>query len=311
MKIIFMGSPEFAAAHLKKLIDEKRNIIAVITSPDKPKGRGLKLSPTPVKALALKHNLPVYEYQKNWEFIFKLNVDLIVVVAFGKILPQKVFSFPKLGTINVHPSLLPKYRGPSPIETALLNGENKTGQTTFYINENLDSGNIILQKEIKISTDDNRETLTKKLEIFGGEVLSQSIDLITDGKAGRKKQDDNLATYTQKLSALDRRINWEKTNFEIHNQIRAFSPDPGAFTVFNGKQLKTLRSQIDLECQDFNYKNVSVGTIAGIDADGAWIVKTGQGLIKIYEVQLAGKKKVLVSDFSRGYHVEVEQKLMS
>ena len=244
MKIIFMGTPDFAEESLKKLVEAKHEILAVVTNTDKPQGRGMKLVPSPVKQYALDNNLKIFQPEKirnNVEFINQINnlkPDVIVVVAYGKILPKELLSIPKLGCINVHGSLLPKYRGAAPIQWAVLNGDKETGITTMYMDEGMDTGDMILKEEVKIGDDETTGELWNRLSKIGAKLLVETLEKIANGTAPREKQGDNfsLAPMLKKEMA---NIDWEnKTAHEIKNLVRGLNPIMGAYTYLNGKKIK-------------------------------------------------------------------------
>ncbi len=237
-----MGTPDFAIPSLKRLIQSRHAVVGVVTIPDKPKGRGRRLSASPVKIFALEHDLKVLTPERLEDESFvdalkELSPDLIVVVAF-RILPEVIFSLPPLGTINLHASLLPKYRGAAPINWAIMNGETKTGLTTFYIKKKVDTGDIILQREIEIYPEENFGQLHDRMAELGAEVLLQTVDLIEKGEAKAFRQDEALATPAPKITPEHCQIDWSREAVQIKNQIRGLAPSPGAFTQFRGKILK-------------------------------------------------------------------------
>ena len=247
MRIVFMGTPEFAQASLQKLIETGHNIVGVFTQPDKPKGRGYKLVAPPVKELALEHNIPVYQPEKMKDgtalsILKELNPDLIAVVAYGRILPKDILELPKYGCINVHGSLLPKYRGAGPIQWSVIDGEPVTGVTTMYMGEGLDTGDMILKKETPIGENETYGELHDRLKEIGAEALVETIALIEQGKAPREKQDDSLSSYAPILDKKIAKLDFNKPAQQLHNLIRGLSPWPVAHTTVGGKLLKVHRA---------------------------------------------------------------------
>ena len=243
MKIVFMGTPEYAAASLEAVILSGREVTLVVTQPDKPKGRSGELISSPVKQCAIKHGIPVFQPEriKRAEAVEQLKqyeADLFVVAAFGQILSQEILDMPRLGSINVHASLLPKYRGASPIQRVLLDGEKKTGITIMQMDAGIDTGDILYQRELEIAPDDNFETLHDKLAVLGGEALAEALDLLEEGKLVRAKQDDSQSCYAPLITKEMGRLDFTKDAVSLDRQIRAMTPWPSAFTKWNGKQMK-------------------------------------------------------------------------
>lgn len=303
MNIVFMGTPEFAVPSLKKLVEFGHNVMLAITQPDKPKGRGKKLSFPPVKEFAIKHGIEVYQplKLKNNEEVFekirRLNPELIVVAAYGKILPEEILKIPKFGCINVHASLLPKYRGAAPINWAVINGEKETGITIMYMEKGLDTGDILLQKSIPILEEDNAETIHDKLAILGGDVLIDAINMMCNGTLMSVKQDDSKATYAPMLEKSMGLINWEKDAIEIRNLIRGLRPWPGAYTYYNGSMLKIWSADV-YHC----FGDEKPGTI--IESDDTLIIKCGKEALKVIEIQGEGTRKMNVEDYLRGHLIK-------
>jgi methionyl-tRNA formyltransferase len=306
MKIVFMGTPEFSIPSLEVLLKNGYEICAVVTAPDEPKGRGYKLSPPPVKVFALQNSLKVLQPQnlKDPNFINelkKLSPDLIVVVAF-RILPKEVFSIPPLGTINVHASLLPKYRGAAPINWAIINGEKETGVTTFFIDEKVDAGNIILQKKIEIGQDETAGELHDKLAKLGAEALLETVKIIQTGKVQTIKQDETLATPAPKIKKEMCQINWYEMKAEqVHNFVRGLSPNPGAFTFLNGKILKIYRTKLVEKISEAT--TLKPGQII-VDGDSLFAICSDLKPVQIIEVQIEGKRKLKSEEFLRGYKLK-------
>lgn len=306
MNVIFMGTPDLAATVFESLIDSKYNIIAAVTQPDRPKGRGKKLVYSPVKELALSHEIPVLQpvRARDEDFIEELkgyNPDIIVVAAFGQILPKEILDLPKYGCINVHTSLLPKYRGASPIQWAIMNGDEKTGVTIMHMDVGLDTGDIIIQKEVIIDEKETAQTLHDKLAICGGKLVLEAIDLLELGKAPRVKQDDTKASHVKTLDKTIGEIDFLMSAVEIERRIRGLNPWPSAYTFFNGQNLKIWQAKV---IKEFTDEDAKPGEIVKLLSDGI-IVKTGRDYLKLLEIQMAGKKRMQVSQFLRGNSIEL------
>lgn len=297
MKIIFWGTPDFAIPSLKILLENNHKILAVITAPDKERGRGQKVSFTPIKEFAVRHNIPILQPQelKVSDFIETLKTfdcELYVVVAF-KILPREIFTIPKYGSFNLHASLLPKFRGAAPIQWALIKGETETGVTTFALEEKVDTGNIYLQKKIPILPEENFGTLHNKLSLLGAEVVLETVNSIENGTAQMQKQSNELASPAPKITKEIMQINWNKSADEIYNLVRAFSPFPGAFFTHHEKLIKVYRTKID------NSMNLAAGKI--LEKRDQLFVGCSKGSIEILEIQSEGRKKMNTAEFLRGY----------
>ncbi len=303
MRIIFMGTPDFAVASLEALIQSGEQVVAVVTVPDKPAGRGQKIHESAVKIFAAQHNIPVLQPVKLRDEAFltelkSFQADLQVVVAF-RMLPEMVWNMPKFGTINVHASLLPQYRGAAPINHAIINGEKESGVTTFLLQHEIDTGNILLSKKVAIKETDNAGDLHDKLMVAGAETLLQTIEQLKAGTLQPKPQDDLIAAaslkHAPKIFKEDCKINWDQPTAQIYNFIRGLSPYPAAFTLLNDKVLKIYRTEKEL---------VNTPTIPGtIETDKKSFLKIAaqDGYIIIYDLQLEGKKKMNVVDFLKGY----------
>jgi len=298
MNIIFMGTPDFSIPSLKKINESKHNVLAVVTAPDKQRGRGRKISYTPVKEFALQNNLPLLQPERlknNVEFIDQLkkyDADIYVVVAF-KILPEAVFSIPVMGSFNLHASYLPKYRGAAPIQWALINGETETGLTTFKLAEKVDTGNLYLQKIVEIKPEDNFETLHDRLSESGAELVLETVELIESNKFELKSQDDSLATPAPKITKDISKIEWGKSAVEIHNLIRGLSPTPGSFFLFKDKVIKIYRSEV-IERTDLKPFEIQ-------PSKNELIIGCGNSAIKVLELMQEGKKRMGVEEFLRGF----------
>ena len=294
MRVIFMGTPEFAVPSLKMLY-ETQEIICVVTQPDKPKGRGQKLLPSPVKIFAQEKNLPILQPKKIKspevvEELKKLRADLIVVVAFGQILAQEILDLPKFGCINVHASLLPKYRGAAPIEWSLINGEKITGVTTMQMDAGLDTGAMLLKTEVQISEEMILPELREKLMATGADLLLKTLELLQHGELQPVKQDDSLSTYAPLLTKDTGRIDWQKSARDVHNLIRGLYG--GAFAFIGGQKFKIFRTKlVDV--------NLTAGEIK-IDAQ-KFFIGTGDGALEILELQAPNSKKLSAAEFLRGH----------
>jgi len=309
LKIAFYGTPDFAVPSLQILLDSEFEICGVITAPDKNAGRGLKLQMTAIKEFALKNKLNIIQplSLKSIDFMnvmHELNPDLQVVVAFRK-LPTEVWSFPRLGTINLHASLLPQYRGAAPINWAIINGEKTTGTTTFSIDDKIDSGDMIMQKPIDIFPEDNAGSLHDKLSISGAKLLLESVRAISDNRVNPLKQDFSEPLKTApKLSKEFCRINWNNKSVEIHNFIRGLSPYPGAYSFLNGKILKIFKTHIISLSNIYNSGSILTDNISYIH------VKTGDGGLSLEELQIEGRKRMNVIDYLKGNKISENSVLL-
>ena len=312
MKIIFFGTPDFAKKSLEAIYEQKHEICAVVTNLDKPKGRGMKMMPSPVKEYALEKGLTIYQPTKvrnNPEFIEtikEINPDVICVVAYGKILPKELLEIPKLGSVNVHGSLLPKYRGAAPIQWAVLNGDKKTGITTMYMDEGMDTGDMILKEEVEIGDNETTGELWERLSKIGGDLLVKTLFQIECGTAPRIKQTGDF-TMAPMLDKEMAKIDWEeKSAKEIHNLVRGLNPIMGAYTYCNDKKIKIWKVEIASSEQIFiegieNFRNGTV--IVSGPKDGLYI-KAKDGIIKILEIQGENAKKMNIEEFLRGNSIE-------
>ncbi len=302
IRIIYFGTPDFAVEGLKVLIENNYNIVAVVTAPDKPAGRGKKITESAVKKYATKKGLKVLQPTnlKSIEFINEisyLSADLQIVVAF-RMLPEIVWNMPKLGTFNLHASLLPQYRGAAPINWAIINGETKTGVTTFFLQHKIDTGNIILQEEIEISETDNAETLHDKLMKLGGSVILKTVKQIESGNINSTPQNnDSELKLAPKIFKSDTKINWCNSTEYVYNFIRGLSPYPASWTKINGKFLKIFETEKDFDTN--STENIIT------DNNTYLKIKTNDGYISLLSVQLEGKKRIKISDFLRGYNEEI------
>lgn len=301
MRILFMGTPEFAEVSLKALVEDKRDVVCVITQPDKPKGRGYEMAMPEVKVYALEKNIPVYQPDTLKDeailpLLQKYQPDVIIVVAYGKILPEYVLNFPKYGCINIHGSLLPKYRGAAPIQRAVIDGEKVSGVTSMYMEKGLDTGDMLIKRELPIGRETTAGEYHDALAILGGEVLLETLDALSEGSLTPEKQDDSLSTYASQLSKAEGEINWNNTSDEIYNKVRGLNPWPKAFSFIGGKRFVV----------DFVYKSEQsgkAGEVLSADKDGI-LVACGEGSVLIKEIKVEGKKKMSVEDYLRGHKIE-------
>lgn len=303
ISVVFMGTPDFAVPCLEMLCTQDYRIKAVITQPDRPRGRGQKLVVSPVKACAMEHDLPILQPQKiktpEFETLLEeLNPDLIVVVAFGQILSKRILDIPRLGCINVHASLLPKYRGAAPLHWSVINGETKTGVTTMFMDEGLDTGDMLLTAEMDITEQTTTGEVHDTLQAMGADVLAETIQRLIAGTAVRRPQDSNEATYAPLLTKELERIDWTKDAHAIHNLIRGLNPWPGSYTIFRNKRLKLWQSEVANEAT-----NEAAGTIIRVDGERI-LVATGSGVLALTNVQPEGKKRMVVGDFARGHQIQ-------
>lgn len=307
--IIFMGTPEFAVTSLKTLLDKGYNVKAVVTTPDKPAGRGKNIQFSDVKKFALEHNLPILQPEKlkSAEFLAQLkeiNADLFVVVAF-RMLPKEVWAMPKRGTINLHAALLPDYRGAAPINHAIINGETETGITTFYIDEQIDTGKIIMQVKCSIEPDDNIGTLYDKLMYIGAEAVCRTVDIIAEGNVNAVEQDSirtNGLHHAPKITKEFCQINWNAKSVDIHNLIRGLSPYPAAWCYLKDEiTAKIFTSSYSVEKHDLN-----AGAFVS-DNKSFLKVATQDGFVSILELQMQGKKRMAIRDFLNGFKFNTDK----
>lgn len=311
LNILFMGTPDFAKESLEAVLNSGYNIIGVVTNPDKPKGRGMKMISSPVKEFALEKDIPVYQPLKvrnNTEFIEKmkaLNPDVICVVAYGKILPKEILDIPRFGCINVHGSLLPKYRGAAPIQWAVINGEKQTGITTMYMDIGMDTGDMILKETVDIGEDETTGELWKRLSSLGGKLLVDTLKLIEEGKAPKERQGDDF-TLAPMLNKEMAEINWnEKTATEIKNLVRGLNPIMGAYTYLNDKKLKLWKVNI-LTFEDFSnqynidIENIELGNILVANDKQGLFLKAKDAVLEVIELQAEGSKRMEAKDYLRG-----------
>ena len=310
MKTIFMGTPDFAKDSLEAIYNAGHEILAVVTNPDKPKGRGMKMIFSPVKEFALEHNLPIYQPEKvknNEEFIQtikSLSPEVICVVAYGKILPKEILDIPPYGCINVHGSLLPKYRGAAPIQWAILNGESKTGVTTMYMDIGMDTGDMILKEEVTIDENETTGQLWERLSKIGGNLLVETLKQIEEGKAPRLPQGEDFSMAPM-LSKEMSKIDWNNmTSTQIKNLARGLNPIMGTYTMYQDKKIKLWK--IDIEKETFaEFQNAIPGQILIANDKQGLYIKTIDGIIKVLEIQGENAKRMNICDFLRGNKLDI------
>ncbi|SDG69069.1 methionyl-tRNA formyltransferase [Aneurinibacillus thermoaerophilus] len=300
MRIVFMGTPDFAVPCLQKLAEEKYNIVAVVTQPDRPKGRKKQLTPPPVKEAALKLGIPVLQPEKlkrnGTEDILAYEPDLIVTAAFGQILPKEIIEYPKYGCINVHASLLPAYRGGAPIHKAIIDGQQETGVTIMYMVEKLDAGDILSQVRVTIEESDNVGTMHDKLSKAGARLLVETIPKLISGEIQPVPQDEARVTYAWNIQRKDERLDWTKSARQLFNQVRGLNPWPVAYTEVDGQVMKVWEAYV---LQEDGKGAEEPGTILSVAPEGI-DVQTGEGVLRLTRIQPAGKKAMAVADYVRG-----------
>lgn len=311
LNILFMGTPDFARESLEAIYNAGHNILGVVTNPDKPKGRGMKLIASPVKEYAIEKNLKIFQpekVRKNEEFIEQikeLNPDVICVVAYGKILPKEILEIPRLGCINVHGSLLPKYRGAAPIQWAVLNGDKTTGITTMYMDVGMDTGDMILKQEVEIGEDETTGELWDRLSKIGGKLLVDTLKQVENGTAPREKQGDDFSVAPM-LSKDMAKIDWEnKSAQEIKNLVRGLNPIMGAYAFLNGSKIKFWKVDIakNIGYDEDNIKIFKNGTVLISDQKDGLFIKTEKGILSVLEIQGENAKRMSINDFLRGNQI--------
>jgi methionyl-tRNA formyltransferase len=345
MRLIFLGTPGFAVPTLERVVDSGHQVLAVVTQPDRPRGRGQHASAPPVKETALRLGLPVYQPERvrrpeALEYLRALAVDAMVVVGYGQIIPQSVIDLAPLGIINVHGSLLPKYRGAGPIQWAILNGETRTGATTMRIDAGLDTGDMLLKAETEISPDEDAISLGRRLSIMGADLLVETLAGLAAGRIVPEKQDPAQATYAPLLKKEDGLIDWSQPATRIHNRVRGLQPWPGAYTTWRGQTLHIWRTRTGAGGQGPG-AGASAGVVGGVElpkseyaegndsagGPGPWppapgplfpgrfvslkplVVASGQGGLELVEVQLEGRKRISAADFANGQRVAENESL--
>ena len=300
MKLVFFGTPDFAVPTLDALHDSSHEILGVVTSPDNKSGRGLKVKSVAIKKSAEKYSLPIYQPESTGSeqlhsILKQINPDIYVVVAY-KILPESILNIPPRGAVNLHASLLPKYRGAAPVNHAILNGETETGLTTFLIQKKVDTGDLLLQQSLPIDNSVTTGEALSKLSFLGADLIIKTLDALAQNKIKPIKQDGDKATFAPKISVQDCKINWSNPALMIHNQIRAFSPKPGAFTFYKNKRVKLFGSKV---LQHLHNERLLPGEIK--HANSFFIIGTGTEPIQITNIQIEGKKKLPVDQFILGF----------
>lgn len=301
MNVVYMGTPEFAVLPLDAIIKAGHNVTGVFTQPDKPKGRGYTLTPPAVKVRALESEIPVFQpnSMKNGEamqILTELNPDVIVVVAYGKILPKSILDLPKYGCINIHASLLPRYRGAGPIQWCVLNGEKETGVTTMKMADGIDTGDMLLKSSTKIGENETAGELHDRLSQIGADLIIETLTALENNTIVPEKQDDSLSNYAPMLTKELCKIDWNKPAQEIHNQVRGLNPWPVATAIVNGKRVKIFSTTLNEKC----------GEAGKVLCENPLIVAGGNGSVVINELQLEGKKRMKSEDFVRGYRITTD-----
>lgn len=299
-----MGTPEFAVPSLEKIISDGNEVLAVFTQPDKPKGRGYHLTPSPVKEAAIRHGIKVYQPQtlkdeKVISIIREIAPDCIVVVAYGRILTQAVLEIPKYGCINVHASLLPRYRGAAPIQWSVINGEAETGVTTMFMAQGIDTGDMILKGKTQIGENESYGELHDRLKKIGAQTLSETLALLQTGKAPREKQDDGQSNYAPMIDKNVAKIDWNNKAQSIHNLVRGLSPVPAAATELSGKILKIYETRLTGESSD-----LKAGMVTEAGKDGIHVCCGDEKVILITSVKAQGGKRMSAADFARGHGIK-------
>jgi methionyl-tRNA formyltransferase len=309
LKVVFMGTPEFAVPALQRLLEQKIPVVGVVTGPDKPAGRGLHLQPTPVKKLATSAGLPILQPEnlRDSRFIENLRAwqaEVFVVVAF-RILPPEVFTIPPQGTINIHAALLPKYRGAAPIQWAIINGEHETGVTTFFIEEKVDTGDMILQRKTPIGEFETAGELHDRLAVMGADLLVETLAQIAAGAVVRQPQVGQVS-LAPKITKEMAAIAWQKSAREIFNFVRGMNPVPGAFTIREGRNLKIFRTHV---INDFSSGHEAGVVVRANERKDGLVVQAGMGHLAIDELQIEGKRRMSAAEFLRGHQVITHEKL--
>ncbi len=303
MRIIFMGTPDFSVGTLEALVEAGHEVCLVVTQPDKPKGRGKEMQYTPVKEAALKHGIEVYQPRRirEAECVEKLrqyNADIMVVVAFGQIIPKEILEMVPYGCVNVHASLLPKYRGAAPIQWSIIDGEVVTGVTTMQMDEGLDTGDMLLKTEVPITAEETGESLHDKLAKAGAALCVETLAKLQEGSIVPEKQGESPTAYAKMLDKKLGNIDWTKSAVEIERLVRGLNSWPSAYTYWNKKVVKIWKASVTDE-----NSNEQVGTVVKVEKDGFY-VQTGNGLLKVLELQIPGKKRMDAGAFLRGYTIE-------
>lgn len=317
MKIIFMGTPDFAVVPLEEIYKAGHEIVLIVTQPDKPRGRSGKLAPSPVKSWALEHDIEVFQPKKirdedAVEYLSKIECDIAVVAAFGQILPKSILDMPRFGCINVHASLLPKYRGAAPIQWAILNGEKKSGVTIMQMGEGLDDGDMLLTREVILDGTETGGSLFDDLAQLGGKAVVEALELIEQGSINPVKQDESAATHVSMINKELGRINWSDAAERIERYVRGLNPWPSAYSSFKGKNLKIWRSHVvpseELDSKGVNPADYKEGQVCFVNKKCVFVA-TGEGVLSLDEIQLEGKKRMEIAPFLLGNDVLLGEEL--
>jgi methionyl-tRNA formyltransferase len=297
MRLVFLGTPAFAVPTLEHMVAAGHEVAAVVTQPDRPRGRGQQLAASPVKEAAVRLSIPVFQPERvrrpeALEYLRAIHADAMVVVGYGQIIPQSVIDLAPLGIINVHASLLPKYRGAGPIQWAIVNGETRTGVTTMRIDAGLDTGEMLLKAETDIAPEENAIELGNRLAVMGAQLLVRTLDGLTAGQIAGEKQDDSQATYAPLLKKEDGAVDWSRSALEIHNRVRGLQPWPGAYTVFRGQKLHIWRTRVA--------DGTGTSASGSVSSVRPLVVRCGSGSLELLEVQTEGRKRVPAGDFANG-----------
>ncbi|MCI8300042.1 MAG: methionyl-tRNA formyltransferase [Lachnospiraceae bacterium] len=311
MRVIFMGTPDFSIGTLEALTEAGHEIVLAVTQPDKPKGRGKTVQFPPVKEAALARGIEVYQPRRVREpeciaYLQKFQADIIVVVAFGQILPKEILDLPRYGCVNVHASLLPKYRGAAPIQWAVINGEKVTGVTTMRMDEGLDTGDMILKEEVELTPEETGGSLFERLALTGAELCVKTLTAIEEGAASYTPQNHEAATHTAMIKKQLGEIDWNRPARELECLIRGLNPWPSAYTYWKGKTLKIWKASVINQTEQ--PAAFEAGTVTAVNKDGI-MVQTGQGILNLLEVQPEGKKRMKTDAFLRGYPVDTGTRL--
>lgn len=314
MKIVFMGTPDFAVEALKAIIEAGHQVAAVVTQPDKPRGRGKEMQMTPVKACAIAHDIPVFQPAKikeaeAVEVLRGYGADIFVVVAFGQILSEEILNMPKYGCVNIHASLLPKYRGAAPIQRAIIDGEKKTGVTIQQMDKGVDTGDVLFKTEVEIGGRETGDSLHDKLAEAGAKLIVEALPRIEAGDIHPVKQKDEESCYAGMLQKSMGRIDWRQSAVKLDCLIRGLISWPGAYTNCRGKNLKIWEEEVaDEKADAIQIADAAPGTVVGIEKDAVY-VQTGDGVLKILSVQMEGKKRMAVRDFLLGCQLKTGEQL--
>lgn len=314
MKIVFMGTPDFAVGALQAIIEAGHQVVAVVTQPDKPKGRGKEMQMTPVKACAVEHGIPVFQPVKvktpeSVEVLRGYEADIFVVAAFGQILSEEILNLPKYGCVCIHASLLPRYRGAGPIQWAIIDGEKKSGVTIMQMDKGVDTGDMLFKAEVEISEEETGDSLHDKLAEAGARLIVEALPKIEAGDVTPVKQNDEESCYAKMLQKSMGRIDWQQSADKLDCLIRGLISWPGAYTTYHGKNLKIWEEKpVDSKEAGIRLTDAVPGTIVGVEKDAVY-VQTGDGVLKLLSLQLEGKKRMAVRDFLLGCQMKAGEQL--